>query len=178
MSELIERRDPGELGLELEALRPWLEAVGPVAVVDLETTGLPESRSAEILEIGILLLDADDDRVGVLSTLVRPRRPIPPLVRRLTGLSDADVADAPRLVAVRDAVRSALAGRVLVAHQIDFERAFLVRDVDSAFAWARMLDTQEVLALTHPDAPDLRLETFRRRLLGRDAAPRARAVGG
>ena len=53
----VERRDPASIGLALDALGPWLDAVGPVAVVDLETTGLAESRSAEILEIGILLLD-------------------------------------------------------------------------------------------------------------------------
>jgi hypothetical protein len=30
----------------------------------------------------------------------------------------------------------------------------------------RYLDTQDLLALTHPDAPDLRLETFTRGMLG------------
>ena len=57
----VERRDPRAIGpgsgLELTALGPWLSAVGPVAVVDLETTGLAASRSAEVIEIGILLLD-------------------------------------------------------------------------------------------------------------------------
>lgn len=169
----VERCDPEPFGLDLDALQPWLAAVGPVAVVDLETTGLPESRSAEIIEIGALLLDPGERRVGVGASLVRPARPIPPLVSRITGLVDADVRTAPRMAELRDAIREALAGRVLVAHQADFERAFLRKEVDTTLGTARYLDTQDLLALTHPDAPDLRLETFVRSLLGREERHRA-----
>ena len=173
MTFSIEWRAPETLGLSLDALQAWLADLGPVAVVDLETTGLPDSRNAEILEVGMVLLDPDADRVGVASSLVRPSRSIPPLVSRLTGLFDEDVEDAPRMIQLRDAVREALAGRVLVAHQADFERSFLRRDVDASLGKARYLDTQDILALTHPDAPDLRLETFARMLLGREEQHRA-----
>ena len=128
---------------------------------------------AEIIELGALLLDPGESTVGVVSTLVRPMRPIPALVSRLTGLHDDDVADAPRLIAIRDALRGALEGRVLVAHQADFERAFLSREIDRGLGAARYLDTQEILAFTHPDAPDLRLETFTRLLLDREERHRA-----
>jgi ATP-dependent DNA helicase DinG len=172
----VERRDPSSLGFatpSFSALRPWLDAVGPVAVVDLKTTGLPSSRSAEILEIGILLLDPDESTVGVASTLLRPRLGIPPAVSRLTGIVDADVRTKPTLSMVREDVRDLLGGRVLVAHQVDFERSFLERDIDSGFGALHYLDTQEILAFTHPDAPDLRLETFTRLLLGREERHRA-----
>ena len=173
MSFEIERRNPEDLGLDLAALRSWLSEIGPVAFVDLETTGLPESRSAEIIEIGLLLLDPDETTVGVGASLVRPSRPIPPLVSRLTGLVDADVESAPRMIQLRERVRDALAGRTLVAHQAEFERAFLRKEVDSGLGSARFLDTQEILALTHPDAGDLRLETFVRSMLDREERHRA-----
>ena len=173
MTFSIEWRAPETLGLSLDALQAWLADLGPVAVVDLETTGLPDSRNAEIIEVGMVLLDPDADRVGVASSLVRPSRSIPPLVSRLTGIFDEDVENAPRMIQLRDAVREALAGRVLVAHQADFERSFLRRDVDASLGKARYLDTQDILALTHPDAPDLRLETFARMLLGREEQHRA-----
>jgi len=35
--------------------------LGPLAVVDLETTGLPEDSEAEILEFGAVLLDPGRD---------------------------------------------------------------------------------------------------------------------
>ncbi len=169
----VERRDPASIGLALEALGPWLDAVGPVAVVDLETTGLPDSRSAEIIEIGILLLDPRQATVGVASTLVKPGRSIPSLVSRLTGLYDQDVNAAPTISMLRDQAREILSGRVLVAHQTDFERSFLTRDIDARLGTASYLDTQEILSLTHPDAPDLRLETFTRLMLGREERHRA-----
>jgi len=169
----VERRDPASIGLALEALGPWLQRVGPVAVIDLETTGLPESRSAEILEVGILLLEPGQTTVGVCSSLVRPSRGIPGLVSRLTGLVDEDVSAAPTLSMIREKVQELLAGRILVAHQSEFERSFLERDIDSSFGIARYLDTQEILSLTHPDASDLRLETFTRILLGREERHRA-----
>ncbi|MBJ18917.1 MAG: hypothetical protein GY910_26715 [bacterium] len=173
MEFLVERRDPATLGLALDALRPWLTALGPVAVVDLETTGLPDRRSTEIIEIGLLLLDAEEETVGVVSTLARPSRPIPSHVRRLTGLTDDDFAAAPRMIQVRDTIRSLLEGRVLIAHQVNFERSFLRRDVDSSLGTALYLDTQDILSLTHPDAPDQRLETFTQMLLGREEKHRA-----
>ena len=169
----VERRDPASMGLARDALGPWLEVVGPVAVVDLETTGLPASRSAEILEIGILLLDPEESTVGVASTLLRPRHGVPPAVSRLTGLVDEDVRAEPTISMVRDRVRDLLGGRVLVAHQADFERSFLERDIHAGFGSVHYLDTQEILAFTHPDAPDLRLETFTRLLLGREERHRA-----
>lgn len=176
----VEHRDPATLGvspgsegLALDALQSWLSVVGPVAIVDLETTGLPESRSSEIIEIGLVLLDPGRDTVGLASTLLRPKRSIPSVVSRVTGLVDEDVAGAPRLIELRDALRTLLEGRVLVAHQADFERSFLRRDVDASLGRASYLDTEEILALTHPDAPDLRLETFARLLLGREERHRA-----
>jgi ATP-dependent DNA helicase DinG len=169
----LERRDPASIGLALDTLGAWLEMVGPIAIVDLETTGLPESRSAEILEIGILLLDPGETTVGVASSLIRPGRGIPSLVSRLTGLVDEDVAAAPTLSMVREKTRAMLAGRVLIAHQAEFERSFLKRDIDSSFGTALYLDIQEILSLTHPDVPDLRLETFTRLLLDREERHRA-----
>ncbi len=66
-----------------------------------------------------------------------------------------------------------LAGRCLIAHNAAFERHFLSTFVDRVLAEARYLDTQDLLSLTHPDAPDLRLESFTRMLLGREERHRA-----
>ncbi|MAG32442.1 MAG: hypothetical protein CL908_16290 [Deltaproteobacteria bacterium] len=173
MELVVERHDPASIGLAREALEPWVEALGPVAVISLETTGLPDRRGAEILEIGIVMLDPGQSSVGVVSSLVRPGRSIPSLVSRLTGLVDEDVMAAPRIESIRDSVRDRLAGRALVIHQADFGRSFLSRDIDSSLGSARYLDCQEILAFTHPDAPDLRLETFTRLLLAREARHRA-----
>lgn len=147
--------------------------MGPFAVVDLETTGLSLDQGAELLEVGAVLVDPGAAEVETLASLVRPAAPLPPAIARLTGLSDAEVGVAPELVAIRAELAEALRGRTLVAHNADFERAFLVGAVDPAFARAPFLDTLDLLALTHPDAPDLRLESFTRMLLGTEEHHRA-----
>ena len=43
---------------------------------------------------------------------------------------------------------------LFVAEHADFERIFLTRCVDAELEDAAYLDTQDLLALTHPDAPD------------------------
>jgi ATP-dependent DNA helicase DinG len=169
----LEERVPAELGIDLRALAPLARAVGPLAIVDLETTGLPNDPASEILEIGAVLIDPDALSVTTLETLVQPRGPIPLAVRRITGLGPRDVVGAPDIDEVAPRVAAALAGRTLIAHNADFERHFLSRFVSAEFRTRTYLDTQDLLSLTHPDAPDLRLETFTRLLLDREESHRA-----
>jgi len=154
-------------------LQSFAAAVGPLAVVDLETTGLADDPEAEILEFGAVLIEAGQPQLGLMQCLVRPRHPLPRVVEQLTGLTDDDVAEAPRIAEVAGRLAAALEGRTLVAHNAEFERRFLARFVAPALSDARYLDTLDLLALTHPDARDLRLESFTRRLLGTDERHRA-----
>lgn len=99
--------------------------------------------------------------------------PVPPAIARLTGITDAMRLAAPTLDQQRERLRAALFGRTLVAHNAGFERHFLARWLGGEFASARYLDTQDLLDITHPDAPDLRLESFTRALLGTEERHRA-----
>lgn len=163
---------PEALGLDAAALARLVAECGPLAVVDLETTGLSSDPEAEILEFGAVLVDPGAERVRTAEALLRPRHPLPRAVKRLTGLADEDVAGAPALAELAGALAELLAGRTLVAHNAPFERHFL-RGVDAALGGTRYLDTLDLLALTHPDAPDLRLESFTRLLLGTEEHHRA-----
>ena len=167
--------DPEALGIDLAALQPFLSIHGPVAVVDLETTGLPGEGDVEILEIGAVLLDPGAERVSTLESLVAPRGSVPRAVRALTGITDADVEGAPRIETLVPEVDACLAKRLLIAHNADFERHFLARFISPRYRDQRFLDTQDLLAIAHPDAPDLRLETFTRDLLEREERHRALA---
>jgi ATP-dependent DNA helicase DinG len=108
-----------------------------------------------------------------VATLIAPEVAIPPAIQRLTGISDAMVAGAPSLDAVRDTLREALRGRAIVAHNAEFERHFLGRWIGGELASAVYLDTQDLLAVAHPDAPDLRLESFTRSMFGSEERHRA-----
>ncbi len=162
-----------EVGIAIEALADLAAALGPLAFVDLETTGLQSDASSEILEFGAVLVDPGDTRVTTLEGLVRPHGPLPRAVQRLTGLSDADVESAPRIEELVKPITAALEGRVVIAHNAEFEQHFLVRYIGAGLRGLRYIDTQDLLAIAHPDAPDLRLETFTRILLGDEEKHRA-----
>jgi ATP-dependent DNA helicase DinG len=169
----VQRRAGLELSADVAALGPFLERVGRIAIVDLETTGLASDSQSEILEFGIALLEPGSSEVLTLQSLVRPSRPLPRAIERLTGLRDADVVDAPPLSGLTSEVFDKLVGRTVIAHNAEFERDFLRRFVHPDLGPARYLDTQDLLALTHPDTTDLRLESFTRRMLGSEERHRA-----
>ena len=62
-----------------------------------------------------------------------------------------DFAAAPRLSAWRERIAEALEGRTLIARGAADLKAFLARDISSAFSRARVLDFDDFLAFTHPD---------------------------
>jgi len=162
--------DPSELGLDPEVIARFAAGIGRFAVVDLETTGLGDD--AELLELGALLVDPGESTVQTLSALLCPSQPIPRAIERLTGITQAMADEGASLVDVAADLAEPLAGRTLLAHNADFERSFLSRCVDPGLGEAVYLDTLDLLSVTHPDAPDLRLETFTRLLLGREESHR------
>ena len=165
--------EAASVGIDLVALQGFLRAHGPVAVVDLETTGLPGDGPVEILEVGCVLLDPGASTLQTFGTLLEPRRPIPRAVRALTGIEDAMVQGAPRIDRVAPVLEGLLEGRVIVAHNASFERHFLERFVSPSFRDRTFLDTQDLLALGVEKGADLRLETFARSLLSREERHRA-----
>jgi DNA polymerase-3 subunit epsilon len=96
---------------------------GPVACVDLETTGGAAAHH-RVIEIGIVLLDRGAV-VEEWSSLVNPGCPIPGGVTAITGIDDDMLASAPRFEELEHAIRSRLMGRLFVAHNAGFDYGFL-----------------------------------------------------
>lgn len=106
---------------------PWREV--EYCVVDVETTGL-DLRVDAIVTIGSVLV-----RQGRLVWRtreyqpVRPGRPISEAAMRVHGLRAQDLQEAPPIGELADGLRDRLQGRVLVAHAVWIEQAFLGRAV-------------------------------------------------
>lgn len=93
-------------------------------VVDLETTGARATESA-ITEIGAVRVRGGET-IGEFQSLVKPvGSVISPFVARLTGITNAMVADAPRLETVLPSFLEFMRGAVLVAHNAPFDVGFL-----------------------------------------------------
>jgi hypothetical protein len=80
----------------------------PLAIIDLETTGT-NPQSDRIVEISILKLPPDGPPLQRTRRL-NPGVPIPPAATAVHGITDADVADAPRFEQVAGALLAFLDG--------------------------------------------------------------------
>lgn len=95
----------------------------PLAFVDLETTGT-HPRTDRIIEVGVILVEPDG-RFREWQSLVDPEISIPPFIENFTGISDADIAGAPRFADIADELHAMLEDYVFVAHNARFDYGFL-----------------------------------------------------
>ena len=93
------------------------------AVVDIETTGgrPPQHRITELAAVKVRAGEVVDSR----DALVNPGREIPWNVVRLTGITDAMVADKPGLMEALPGFLDFIDGCVFVAHCANFDLHFL-----------------------------------------------------
>lgn len=81
-----------------------LQLSRPIAVIDLETTGL-DVNASKIIALGMARIEMDG-RLGASEALFfHPGIPIPPETTAVHGITDADVRDCPRFEAMAADVR-------------------------------------------------------------------------
>jgi DNA polymerase III epsilon subunit family exonuclease len=97
--------------------------LGDFVVVDVETTGLRPLQQ-RIIEIAAIRY-RDGRETGRVETLIDPQKRIPKYITELTGITDADVAEAPRFAAVADELIELVASVPVVGHNVDFDLGFL-----------------------------------------------------
>jgi len=103
---------------------------GPLAIVDVETTGSDPARD-RVTEIALLEVNGMA-LTGQWSTLINPGGTIPGAIQALTGISQEMVELAPRFEQIAAELYQRLAGRVFVAHNARFDYGFLRREFDRA----------------------------------------------
>jgi DNA polymerase III epsilon subunit-like protein/DNA repair photolyase len=116
----VTRRE--ELSMPPQQPVPQLLAGQRLVVVDVEGNG---QQPPEVVELAAVTIE--DGMLGQpRSWLVKPRRPITPLVtRKVHGIRNADVAAAPAFAEVRDQVAALLGDAWLVAHNARVEHGIL-----------------------------------------------------
>ena len=93
------------------------------AVIDVETTGLSPAHNHRILEVAVILVDNDGNKVYEWETLINPVRDV--WATEIHGLTAADVYSAPTFDQIAPELGSLLRGRVPVAHNLSFDAPFL-----------------------------------------------------
>jgi DNA polymerase-3 subunit epsilon len=98
--------------------------VTPLAVIDVETTGLNPYRHDRVVEVAAVLMLPEEGIQEELVTLVNPERDVGPT--SVHGLSASDLIDAPRFADIAAPLVEVLRGAaVLVGHNVRFDVSFL-----------------------------------------------------
>ena len=90
---------------------------------DLETTGL-SSANDRIIEIGAVVMK-NGEELDRFQTFVDPQRPLEKKIVELTGITDEMLKGAPKIEEVLPEFLKFVNGRVLVAHNSDFDTGFI-----------------------------------------------------
>ncbi len=131
-----------------------MSVVEDFVAFDLETTDLDPERG-RIIEIGAVKFE-DGETAERFSQLVNPGLRIPLSVRKLTGISDSDVKDAPPEEEAVQGFLSFVGEFPLVAHNAEFDLSFLAPYSPGAKAYDSLILSRIAL----PCLRDHRLETL------------------
>lgn len=119
---------PGTVRSSASALLDLPARAAPIAVLDLEMTGL-KPNGDRVCEVAVVRGTAG--RVErEFQTLVRPGVLMSDGARRCTGITDTMLVGAPVFGEVAGDVATALVDAVVVAHNVDFDLGFLHREFD------------------------------------------------
>jgi len=127
-------------------------------VFDTETTGLDPGAGDRIVEIGCVELVNHIPSGKSFHSYVNPERAIPPDAARVHGLDEAFLSDKPLFAAIADELLAFLDDAVLIAHNADFDVAFLnaelARTGRDAIVNERVVDTLMLARRKHPGGPN------------------------
>ncbi len=97
---------------------------GPIAVIDVETTGLFPFRNDRVVELAVVIIQGDGRIEREFVSLVNPARDIGP--SSIHGLTSEDILNAPQFGEIAALLVDVLSGSVAIAaHNVRFDRQFL-----------------------------------------------------
>ncbi|GHF11785.1 DEDDh family exonuclease [Streptomyces griseoluteus] len=130
------------------------------ALVDVETSGLVARRD-RVLSVAVVTMGPDGARTGEFSTLVDPGCDPGPV--HVHGLTRERLSGAPDFQQVAEEIAALLRGRVMVAHNAQFDYGFLDHEFSRArlsLPVSRRLCTLALNRQLELPTPDLKLSTL------------------
>ena len=136
-NQLTRIRQLRESGLDVGIYRVAWE-VDPdqtYVVVDVETTGgrPPHHRVTEVGAVKI----RGGEVIDTFQSLVNPERHIPAHITRITGISNAMVADAPTFAQIADDFAAFMGEAIFCAHNVNFDYGFISAEYRRLERWFR-----------------------------------------
>ena len=122
-------------------------------VVDVEGNGQQPPDLVELAAVPVVAGVVGEPRTW----LVRPDTPITPFARRIHGITNDQVAEAPPFADIRDDVLSALDAAALVGHNAHVDVAVLERKLGGDWQRPEIFDTLKLARRLLPDADGYKL---------------------
>ena len=103
---------------------PTTQLYGPIAIIDVETTGLFPLRHDRVVEVAAIVIEGDGRIVREFVSLVNPARDIGP--SSIHALTAEDILHAPQFGEIAGLLVEALQGTVAIAgHNVRFDQQFM-----------------------------------------------------
>lgn len=140
-------KDMPDLGYSSITKTTKLSAIFPLVFLDVETTGLYPAKS-EIVEVAAIKFDAGMNPTACFSTLCKPKKPIPPEITKINGITDGMVEDKPNFHEIAHSLSQFLEGCNLAGHNLMFDLEFLYVHGTSLPFDKKLYDTLELAQRT------------------------------
>ena len=135
--------------------------------VDLETTGL-DANLDTIIEVGAVKFQGPEV-LGTFQTLVNPYRDLPPFIKKLTGIAQAEVDRAPPFAAIAAELEQFIGMYPVVGHNISFDLGFLRKHGTNLANDS--LDTWELASILLPSNRDYSLAGLAKEMVVENSRP-------
>lgn len=136
-----------------------MKRVDDYVVLDFETTGL-RAGSDKIIQIGAVkyLKHMHKDTMYVT---INPEQPISSTITRITGITNADVRNAPVIEEVAHELIQFIGGLPIIAHNAPFDMGFLyaLEDITPIPEYT-VIDTVKLARKVIPETPNHKLTTL------------------
>jgi len=116
--------------------------------VDVETTGT-DMQKDHLIEIAALATRGAEV-IGKFQTMVNPGVPVPPEITSLTGIETSFLKGAPDPAAAVRELAEFVAGRDIVAHNVAFDRGFLIRVAEKDAFAGSWIDSAQLAPIALP----------------------------
>lgn len=129
-------------------------------VVDIETTGHSPAKGDRIIQIAMVTIQ-NNLIIDTYTEFINPKRKIPAFIEDLTGISDADVAEALPFESHAADIYAKMENAVFVAHNTNFDLPFLQAELTRSGLpkWQGLtMDTVEMVRLMYPTAFSYKLQ--------------------
>jgi DNA polymerase-3 subunit epsilon len=123
----------------------------PLVCVDIETDGMNHMHG-HVIEVAAIRIE-NGEIVDEFTSLINPQTAVPYFITKLTGITTADVQDAPTFTDIADRLLEIMDGAIFVAHNVRFDYSFLkqeFRRIESDFE-PRQLCTVKLSRALYPD---------------------------